>query len=121
MLNTPLKCCRFSFENENLPPDDLCQEQLIICRRGICTKINKQKEYGCSWQVSFKASPMQGSYFACDTSLICCALKVSGEKILVLVKVFVSLATVLAVMSLKISLRDSSVILSEWAKKRGPL
>lgn len=123
-----LKYCRFSRGSENLQPGDLCQwEWDLFCRWGIYTEIQfsaiKKRTVTFiadifSSLLSWRSSCALTLYMSCDTRLVYWVLKVTGERILVLLKIFVPLVTASALMSLKTSLCDGFVILSgQWKEE----
>lgn len=122
-----LKYCRFLKGSENRQPGDSCQwEQVLFCRQGICTEIqyNTIKKRSVTFMadifsslLSWRSSCALTLYMACDTRLVYWVLKVTGEKIFVLLKVFVPLVAASAVMSLKASLCYGFVISSGQRKE----
>lgn len=122
-----LKYCRFSKESVSLQPGDSRQwEHNPFCRQRICTEIQHNT-------IKKKISDIHGRYLSKPLvwkKLLCTDLmyglwdwagilsvKVTGERILVFLKTFVPLVTASAVMSLKICLCDSFVILSGQRKE----
>lgn len=107
--------------SENLQPGDLCQwEKYLCCRWRICTDI--QHNYSIKKRtvtfmadiflslLSWGSSCALTLYMTCDARLVYWVLKVTGERILFLLKIFVPLVTSSAVMSLKTSFCDGFVI-----------